>query len=153
MNKGIHIQQIEKTFELTKKFKIPTLAYFMIGSPTETIEDIESSFGLMKRLSPDYVHMTILTPFPGTKIYYDGLSSGIIKKDYWREFAISPSHEFTPPIWGERFTRDELNALLVKGYKSFYVRPKYILRNLKKVRSIGEFKKKAIAGLKVFKMK
>jgi radical SAM superfamily enzyme YgiQ (UPF0313 family) len=153
LNKGIHIDRVVKTFEITKKYKIPTLAYFMIGSPTETIEDIHTTFSLMKRLNPDYVHMTILTPFPGTKIYRDGLADGIIEKDYWKEFAENPTIEFTPPIWGERFTRDELNTLLVEGYKSFYLRPRYILRNIKKLRSLGEFKKKAMAGLKVFSMK
>jgi radical SAM superfamily enzyme YgiQ (UPF0313 family) len=153
LNKGIHIDQVKKTFALTKKYKIPTLAYFMIGSPTESIEDIESTFALMKSLNPDYVHMTILTPFPGTKIYSDGIKKGVIKKDYWKGFAQSPCVGFTPPIWDEKFTREELNILLVQGYKAFYIRPLYILNNLKKIRSIREFKKKAMAGLKVFKMK
>lgn len=153
LNKGIHLDQALKTFELTKKYKIPTLAYFMIGSPTETLDDIKSSFDFIKQLNPDYLHMTILTPFPGTKIYNDGLASGIIAKDYWKDFAINPSMGFIPPIWNEHFTRDDLNRLLAQGYKSFYLRPKYIFKNIIRLTSFKEFKKKASAGLKVLKMK
>ncbi len=153
LNKGITINKVKEVFDLTRKYKIPILAYFMIGNPTETREDIHSTFKVMRTLKPDYVHITILTPFPGTKIYLDGLKSGIIKKDYWREFAENPIPDFVPPHWDEIFTRDELNNLLIEGYKDFYIRPSYILKRIAKVRSYPEFKKKAIAGLKVFSMK
>jgi len=153
LNKGITIDQVKKTFDLTRKYKIPILAYFMIGSPEETKEDILTNFDVMKKLKPDFVHMTILTPFPGTKIYFNGLASGIIKKDYWQEFAANPEEEFVPPHWDEIFTREELNELLVQGYKSFYMRPQYILKRILKLRNWNEFKKKAKAGLKVFSMK
>lgn len=104
-------------------------------------------------LKPDYVHMTMLTPFPGTKIYSDGLESGIIEKDYWKEFAENPNPDFVAPHWGEIFTVEELRDLLVEGYKSFYMRAPYMLRQLKSIKSFGELKKKLAAGLKVFKMK
>ncbi|MCD6405454.1 MAG: radical SAM protein [Planctomycetes bacterium] len=152
LNKGIHISQVDEVFRMTRKHKIPVLAYFMIGSPTETRDDIETTFRVMRRLKPDYVHITVLTPFPGTQIYKMGLESGILKRDYWREFAANPTPEFEPPHWGEYFTREELNEFLVKGYKQFYLRPGYIVRRLLKLRSLGEMKRKAKAGLKVLGM-
>lgn len=152
LNKGIHISQVDEVFRMTRKHKIPVLAYFMIGSPTETRDDIETTFRVMRRLKPDYVHVTVLTPFPGTQIYKMGLESGVIKRDYWREFAANPTPEFEPPHWGEYFTREELNDFLVKGYKQFYLRPGYIVRRLLKLWSLGELKRKAKAGLKVLGM-
>ena len=125
----------------------------MIGNPSETIHEIRNTFEVMKELDPDYVHLTILTPFPGTMIYSDGLARGVIKKDYWRQFAEDPSAGFVPPHWDEIFSREELNSLLVNGYKSFYLRPSYILKRLANVSTFEEFKKKAVAGLKVFSMK
>lgn len=153
LNKGITLEKAQQVFDLTRKYKIPILAYFMIGSPSETLDDIKTTFNVIKKLNPDYVHMTILTPFPGTKIYFEGMERGIIEKDYWKEFAKNPSPDFTPPHWGEIFTREELSELLIEGYQKFYVRPSYILKSILKVRSVGEFKKKAMAGLKVFSMK
>lgn len=153
LNKGITISQAKEAFDLTRKYKIPILAYFMIGNPTESRDDIFTTFKVMKELKPDYVHITILTPFPGTKIYFDGLKSGIIKKDYWREFSKNPTKNFIPPHWGEYFSREELSDLLIKDYKKFYIRPSYIFKRIKKLRSIGELKKKFRAGMKVFDMK
>jgi len=152
LNKGITIQQAKYVFDITRKYKIPILAYFMIGNPTETIDDIHTTFKVMKSLDPDYVHITILTPFPGTKIYFDGLKNGVIERDYWREFAENPSSDFVPPNWGEMFNRDELNELLSEAYRKFYLRPSYILKRLTGIRSISELKKKARAGIKVFRM-
>jgi radical SAM superfamily enzyme YgiQ (UPF0313 family) len=152
LNKGITINQVKEVFNLTRKYRIPILAYFMIGSPKETLEDIYQTFKVMKDLNPDYVHLTILTPFPGTKIYFDGLKNGVIKKDYWKEFAKKPTSNFVPPHWAEIFTRDELHELLVKGYKSFYFRPSYIFKRIRALRSFDEFRKKAVAAAKVLVM-
>lgn len=153
LNKGITIEKAMRVFDLTRKYKIPILAYIMIGNPGETKDDIYTTFKVIKMLNPDYVHMTILTPFPGTKIYFDGMKRGIIEKDYWREFAEHPTPGFCPPHWGEIFTREELNELLVEGYQKFYTRPSYIIKSILKVKSLSEFRKKAVAGLKVFNMK
>lgn len=153
LNKRITIGQAKNIFDLTRKYRIKILSYFMIGNPSETKEDIYTTFRVMKVLNPDYVHITILTPFPGTKIYFDGLKTGIIKKDYWREFAENPTTDFIPPHWDEIFSRDELNDLLSEGYRKFYIRPSYILKRITELRSIGELKKKARAGIKVFTMK
>ena len=153
LNKGITIKQVERVFDLTRRYGIPILAYFMIGNPTETSDDIYKTFRVMRNLNPDYVHITILTPFPGTKIYMDGLKKGIIKKDYWREFAADPTTGVAPPHWDETFTRDELNELLVKGYKCFYLRLSYIIRRILNLRSLEELRKKAVAGIKVLGMK
>lgn len=153
LNKGITLEQVTEVFKMTHRVGIATLAYFMIGSPGETESEMRETFRFMKRLKPDFVHMTILTPFPATKIYADGLKSGVIEIDYWRNFAASPDRSFEPPHWGELYSRKELNEILVRGYKSFYVRPIYILKRALKIESLAEFKKIASAGLKVVFMK
>jgi radical SAM superfamily enzyme YgiQ (UPF0313 family) len=153
LNKGITLEQTRDAFALTRKHKIPILAYFMIGNPSETLEDIRSTFRVLRRLGPDFVHITVLTPFPGTKVYADGMERGIIPRDVWREFAANPDPSFQPPHWGEHFTRPQLHELLAEGYKGFYLRPSYIMGRVWKLRSWSELRKKARAGLAVFGMK
>lgn len=153
LNKRITIDEVQEAFALTRRHGVAILAYFMIGNPSETRDDIHTTFSVMKRLNPDYVHLTILTPFPGTRIYAEALERGIIARDVWREFAASPSADFTPPHWGEFLTREELSKLLIAGYRQFYLRPGYIARRLLKLRSLGELRKKARAGLKVLGMR
>ena len=152
LRKGITVEEARRAFRLTKEAGIDTLAYFIIGSPTETLEDISETMKLARELDPDYVHITIMTPFPGTELYAWGLREGRIPRDVWREFASDPRPGFQPPYWEESFTREELLELINRAYKDFYLRPRYVLKRLSRVRSFGEFLRHARAGLKVLKL-
>jgi radical SAM superfamily enzyme YgiQ (UPF0313 family) len=153
LRKGIDLDKAKKVFDLTNRYNIQTLGYFMIGAPTETIEDIYETFRVTRWLNPDYIHLTILTPFPGTPIYLEGLAGGAIKTDYWCEFARTVNRNFKPPHWEENFSKEELEMLVVQGYKQFYARPSYVFKKLMSIRSFGELKRHASAGLKVLFMK
>jgi len=153
LNKGIDIDQAKKVIQLTKKYGIPVLTYFIIGNPTETIEDIRETFKVMRELEPDFVHLAILTPFPSTNIYFSAIEQGIISHDVWQEFAKNPRKDFIPPYWEEHFTREQLHELAVEGYKQFYLRPSYILRRLKKINTWVEFWKNILGGLQILFLK
>ncbi|MBV6518007.1 MAG: hypothetical protein DCC43_09275 [Candidatus Brocadia sp.] len=153
LNKGITVDRVRTTFKETKDAGISVLAYFMIGCPKETRKEIMETITFARELKPDFAHITIFTPFPATEIYKTGLKDGIIKYDFWKEFARNPKKGFQPPCWQEHFTREEIQELLVYAYKSFYTRPSYILKRLTHIRSPGEFIRMARAGLKVFGMR
>jgi len=152
IKKGFNVKRVKEIFKLTKTVGIETLAYFMIGLPTEELIDIQNTFDLAKQLKPDYVHFTIFSPYPGTEFYYLGLEKGIIKQDVWKEFAKSPWEGFKIPIWEENFNRDELNEIIAKFYKNFYLRPIYILSRIIKVKSKDELIRKTKAGISVLFM-
>ena len=152
LRKGITTERVKSVFKITKDFGISTLAYFMIGAPTETKDDILRTIEFAKEIDPDFVHITIFTPFPGTEVYRIGLENGIIKRDYWKDFANNPSDDFEPPYWYENLNKDELKSLIIHAYKEFYTRPAYIIKRLLKVRSLSEFKRKIKAGVKVLRM-
>jgi radical SAM superfamily enzyme YgiQ (UPF0313 family) len=147
IRKNTTVERVKTAFRLAHEVGIETLAYFMIGQQTETRADIQDSIDLARQLRPRYVNFAIFTPLPGTAIYAEGLERGLIKKDVWREFANNPTADFVLPVWEEQFTRDELYAILVRCMRDFYMRPGYILRQLLSVRSVGEFARKAAAGL------
>jgi len=153
LKKGITLDRVRESVSITKKLGIETLAYFMIGAPTETRDDIMQTIDFALELKPDFAHITILCPFPATEIYSRGLEEGIFTKDHWHEFAKNPTPEFQPPYWNENFSDLELQELLIFAYKKFYTRPTYIIKKMLKVRSLHEFKRKAKAGLKVFGMR
>lgn len=151
LRKGITLEQAEKIFKVTKKIGISTLAYFMIGSPRETEETIMESINFAKKLNADFVHFSITTPFPATDLYRMALEERILKRDVWRDFARYPRKDFTPPLWEENLSREELINLLARAYKEFYTRPGYIVKRMLSVRSLGEVKRKLRAGLKVLR--
>lgn len=153
LKKGITIELAERVFNETKEAGMQVLAYFMIGAPTETRTDIMETFRVSRALDPDFIHLTVLTPFPGTAIYEQGLKDGIFTHDVWREFANNPNMGFVPPYWPENFSLDELNTMLVKGYKQFYRRPEYLVKRLRAIRTPYELVRKGKAGLRILTMK
>ncbi len=152
LKKGTTLEQVRNAIRWSKKVGISTLAYFMIGSPGETREQIMQTINFAKKLEPDFAHFSITTPFPATELYMLGLKEGIIKSDYWRDFAKNPSENFETPYWEENLPRKELIELINLAYKKFYVRPKYVIKSAMRVRSFEEFKRKAKAGLRVVRM-
>ncbi len=152
LRKGITIEQVEKAFRMTKEAGIQTAAYFMIGSPTETKEDILQTIKFMKKINPDYIHVTITTPFPATDLYAMALKEKVITNDVWREFAKNPKPNFIPPLWEKELTRSELFSLLRKAYRFFYWRPSYVIKTLRNIKSFGELMRKADAGIRLLKI-
>ncbi|MBL7148209.1 MAG: cobalamin-dependent protein [Nanoarchaeota archaeon] len=152
LRKGINLKQIEKAFKITKKNNIQTVGYFMIGSPNETKKDILETIKLAKKLNPDFVHISITTPFPATDLYYLGLKKNILPYDYWQRFAKNPDPNFTPLPWEENLSKEKLLKLLKYGYQSFYFRPSYILKRLFKLKSLQELKDKTKASFRLLRI-
>jgi len=153
LNKGITLEQVHKAFNTARRHGISTLAYFMIGNPGETARDIKETINLALKLKPDYALFSILVPYPGTRVYLEGLKEGIIAGDYWRDFARSPVAGFVPGYWPGELSRGYLEGFIVEAYKKFYSRPEYILKQLLKTKSPGELFRKARTGWKVLKIK
>ena len=70
MHKNTRIDKIKQVFKLTKDYGIKTRAYFLLGAPNETIEDIEMTERLCDELQSDIVGFTLLSPFPINE-YFD----------------------------------------------------------------------------------
>ncbi|MEK6799719.1 MAG: radical SAM protein [Planctomycetota bacterium] len=152
IKKNATVAKVREVVAQTKNVGMEVLCYFIIGQQTETASDIADTMRLARELDPNYVHFTIFCPYPGTEIYAQGLESGVIREDVWRKFAENPADGFQLPVWEENFTRQQLREMLVKCYKSFYLRPRYIARNLLRIRRVGELKRKLRAGLSVVTM-
>ena len=155
MNKGTSIKQVEQAFDLCHKIGIKTLAYFMMGNPTETLDDVKDTLALSQRIKPDFMQMTILSPFPATKYYLEALESGVLPKDVWKEYAENINDDFRPPLWsqpGGIYRREELEKHLRWFYGKFYLTPRFIYDRVREVRNMGQFKRYASAGLSLLKM-
>lgn len=69
IKKGASIKNILDVFDWGKKYNIKRRAFFLIGMPSETIEDIKLTEKLIERINPDFFYVTILCPYPGTDLY------------------------------------------------------------------------------------
>ncbi len=152
LKKGIKLDQVKKVFKMTKDAGISTLAYFMIGSPYETREQIMKTIDFAMKLGADFTFFSITTPFPATDLYRLGLEKKVLSHDYWKEFARHPKEDFVPELWQKNLSRDELVELWKYANKRFYLQPAYIFKSLLKIESWDELRRKVRIGLQIARM-
>jgi len=136
LKKNVTIEQVKEAFRLTREGGIETTGYFMLGIPVESYADEIGTIDFARKLKADYAQFSILSPFPGTKIYEDSVKNGSyreisgsnpVDKDIKRPVIISGD-------WDER----KLNKILRKAYSGFYLRVPYLLRHMFLIRSPGQ---------------
>ncbi len=150
LKKDVTSREIEQAFKLCREVGVNTVAYFMIGTPVErTRQDVLDTIEYSIRLKPDFVMYNILTPFPGTTLYDEGVRDGVLDLKPWIEFMENPTEEFKAQVWDEHFSRDELRDLLHFAYRRFYWRPRFVVRNLFQIRNVSDFTRKAKAGIRL----
>ncbi len=149
LRKGITKDQVRHAFQACRKISITSFAYFIIGCPGETEKEIKETTDFMQEIRPDYIHLSVMTPFPGTELYRIGLEKGIIPQDSWKAFAEKPEPGFTPGVWEEHFSRPELIDMLRKMYKRFYFRPRFIFKGLLRIKSLNDFLSLTRSGMKL----
>ena len=76
LKKGFTVRDIITSFRLTKRYKIETHAYFIVGIPGETKKIFLNTIRLIKSISPDYVNSLTLRPFPNTKLAEISIEKG-----------------------------------------------------------------------------
>ncbi len=150
LRKGVTTRDIEQAFRLCRQVGLSTVAYFMIGTPTERSRlDVLRTIRYAIRLEPDFLMVNILTPFPGTRLYDEGLEEGVLSLEPWMAFMRDPRPGFQPPIWEEHFTGEQLRSLLLTAYRAFYWRPAFVMGQLRELRQPIDLARKARAGLRL----
>lgn len=126
LKKGTTIAEIRETFALTRRAGIRTVANLMIGNPGETREAILRTIALARSIRADYANIQVLTPFPGTELHGMALRNGWFLED------ADPGRYRTDSFAmnATRLPTEELSGLFKKAYRSFYLRPGYLMRRL-----------------------
>ncbi len=69
MEKDETREQAERAFDIIKNAGINSVGYFMLGAPTETIDEMKETIELCKKIRPDMIQVAFFTPYPGSKAY------------------------------------------------------------------------------------
>jgi anaerobic magnesium-protoporphyrin IX monomethyl ester cyclase len=123
VNKQTNINKIRKTFELTKKYGMRTIASVVLGMPGDTKKSIKATINFVKTLEPSYAVFSLATPYPGTDFYVKAASENLIKINDWSKYTL-----LSPVLETVDCSLDELKKLQKKAFKEFYLRPTYIAR-------------------------
>jgi len=145
--KNIKLEDSIKAIKLTRQAGIISLAYFIIGLPGETEETIKETIRFAKQINPDYVNFHIATPFPGTEFYEYAKNNNLLISDNWDDYE----EEGSAVIRTETMTPEQLVKYQKYAMNSFYLRPKYILKELISIKSPSDLFAKLRAGINVIK--
>lgn len=129
IRKGVTIRQVEDAVKWTKRAGIEAAGSFILGFPWQRVEDIRRTVMFAKKLDLDYAQFTVATPYPGTPLYNLAKRLGLI--EVWNWSLYTTIH---PVMRGLYFTRQQLSALLSWAYRTFYLRPKFMVSQLLKGR-------------------
>lgn len=148
LKKDITLEHAIKAFKLAHEAGIETVAYFMIGSPGETPETIEETIEFAKKLDPDFVQFSIITPYPGTELFRLVFERGYVSERWDKYVYASLKSIGTPAFETKTLSGQELREWSKRAYISFYLRWSYIWKRLKRITSLEELKIN-IAGLRI----
>lgn len=126
MGKGITLKQIEDAIKVIKDLDIAIIASFIIGYPGETEKEMDQTIDFSIKLEPDFAQYSILTPFPGTPIYYELKQKDLIDNENWDEYtAMNSVINYVKLGLSKKLVKRKLT----KAYLKFYTRPKYIIKH------------------------
>lgn len=126
MGKGITLKQAEDAIKAAKKVDVDVLGSFIIGYPGETYKEMDQTIDFSIKLDPDYSQFSILTPFPGTPIYYELKKEGLLNTEDWSKYTVLDS-----VIDYEKLglSKKLVERKLAKAYLKFYIRPRYLIKH------------------------
>lgn len=113
-----------RVFHWTRKLGIGTNAYYVIGNPTETREEILETMRLARELSSDSIQVHFYTPYPGSKAW-ERYKERIDAAECGRMF-----HYATPKLAFSEVPVEELVRLRAEFYRRYILRPRFALEHL-----------------------
>ena len=127
MNKKIKIDQTRQAYKIAHQIGLMTIANVVLGFPGETEETAQETINLVKELNPDDVGFYIATPYPGTPMYEQVVKNGWLRvTDFDKYDTASPTFE-TPTL-----SMQKAAELRAKAYQDFYLRPRYVLKMMRR---------------------
>ena len=132
IDKGITLQQVRDAFKWTREAGIEIKAFFMLGLPTETKEESLKTIAFSKEIDPDWVQFTITVPYPGTRLYDITKKDKTLKSLKWENYQTWAGWSDKELVYvPEGRNAEELKELQKYAMRSFYLRPRFILRQIK----------------------
>jgi radical SAM superfamily enzyme YgiQ (UPF0313 family) len=113
-----------QVFRWTRELGIGTNAYYVIGNPTETRQEIAQTIRLALELNSDSIQVHFFTPYPGSKSwerYKDKFSDADSSKMF---------HYVSPRISLSEVTVEDLVKLRSEFYRRYLLRPRFALDHL-----------------------
>jgi anaerobic magnesium-protoporphyrin IX monomethyl ester cyclase len=127
IDKKIDHDTIRQAFKNAKAVGLETIGFFIIGLPGETEESMNRTIEFACEVDPLIANFSMMTPYPGTKVYEIAKRQGRLLLDDWEDYVFFDGRA--------RYELGDMTAELIErkwkeAYRRFYLRPHRILMTL-----------------------
>src|SRR5262245_16691427 len=144
MKKALNLEKAKRGIELINKYGFRVKGFFILGYPNETRELMQETIEWSKSLRLDQVYYSIFIPLPGTPEVESLEERGMvdISKCKWEDFYTGKFSD--PPYIPDGMTAGELKKVVRHAYRSFYLRPRILLKMARDINSLTQIKHLAV---------
>lgn len=126
MKKKARLEEMKLFMANARKAGILIHGCFMAGLPGETMETLQETLSLAKRLNPDTAQFYPVMVYPGTEAYAWYKERGLINTSDFTRW-ITPEGLHNTVISTESLSSEELVKFCDNARRSFYLRPSYLI--------------------------
>lgn len=143
--KGFTVEQVRRAFALCREEQVRTLAFFILGLPGETRRTVDATVELALELDPDLASFALPTPDAGTALRSEAVEQGLVEGGPMQVIST------VGPTFGTReLPVEELRKIRASAVRRFYLRPRFLWRQLRDLNSLADVREKAENALSLF---
>jgi radical SAM superfamily enzyme YgiQ (UPF0313 family) len=135
IGKPIDKKRYAEAVRIAHDFGIEVRGSFIIGNVGETWETMQASVDFARDLDLDLFQLNISTPYPGTQLYEYAVKTGTLISKKWSEYG-----QHTVLVRLEDLTADQIYAFERHAFRAFYLRPRIILRHIRRIARLRQVK-------------
>jgi anaerobic magnesium-protoporphyrin IX monomethyl ester cyclase len=112
-----------RAMEILRENRVQVTGAFILGALDETREMMKQTVEFAKLLDPRRAQISLLTPYPGTKLY-EVMKDRLLTRNWSLYSGMNPTMKLN------HVSGEELRKIQIAAYASFYGRPKKAIENL-----------------------
>jgi hopanoid biosynthesis associated radical SAM protein HpnJ len=134
IKKGVGLDRARRFTQDCHKLGILIHGTFILGLPGESKETIEESMRFAREMDCETIQVSLASPYPGTELFRQVTEAGYLAVDPLLDESGYQRCTVKYPGLGS----DEIYHAVERFYRSFYFRPGYIFKSLRKMATSSE---------------
>jgi len=116
------VQDAKKAVDILHENGVKIIGAFILGALGDNERTMKETIDLAKSLNPSRAQFSLLTPYPGTRLF-ERVKEKLLTKNWEMYEGLHPTIKL------DKITPQILNRFLFKAYASFYLRPPKAVEN------------------------
>jgi anaerobic magnesium-protoporphyrin IX monomethyl ester cyclase len=121
--KKAQVEDALRAMEILRENKVQVTGAFILGAPSETKSMMRQTIKFARRLDPRRAQFSVLTPYPGSKLYTD-VKDRLLTRNWELYSGMHPTMKL------DHVSSAGMRGIQFEAYSSFYGRPAKAVENM-----------------------